>query len=140
MKSLENYRPSDPLRWTGRIDDAADPLATRVHQVVEVVDLRNLPPVKQGVLSIALLGFCVDEGVKRNMGRVGASDGPWAIRKELAKLPANFIDDARLFDSGDILCLTGDLESSQDDLSTAAQTLLQQGYLPLVLGGGHEII
>ena len=140
MKSIENYRQSDPLRWTGRIDDAEDPLAARVHQAVEVIDLRNLPLAENGILNLALLGFCVDEGVNRNMGRVGASDGPWAIRKELAKLPANFIGRARLVDAGDVFCLKRDLETAQVDLSEAVERLIRQGYFPLVLGGGHEIV
>jgi formiminoglutamase len=89
-------------------------------------------------LGIALLGFCSDEGVRRNLGRTGAVNGPGAIRKELCNLPCWFTNDLKLFDAGDIHCPDGDLEHSQAALASVIETLLALGLFPIVLGGGHE--
>jgi formiminoglutamase len=92
----------------------------------------------------ALVGFPVDEGVRRNGGRPGAAQGPRAIRQALYKLtPDAFGFEAhasllsRTRDLGD-LRLTGDLEADQAALGRVVAGLLGAGTFPIVLGGGHE--
>src|SRR5262245_15964635 len=67
--------------WTDRDDTAIEgPDAVRWHQRVQ-------PYSDEAKPGVVLIGFACDEGVRRNGGRVGAKDGPRAIRKALAKLP-----------------------------------------------------
>ena len=35
---------------------------------------------------VSLVGFCVDQGVERNGGRMGASEGPHALREQLFRM------------------------------------------------------
>ena len=65
--------------WTGRVDTADGPNALRWHQMVKPL-AADSPP------GVVLIGFACDEGVRRNGGRVGAKDGPRAIRAALANL------------------------------------------------------
>jgi len=84
-----------------------------------------------------LIGFACDEGIRRNLGRVGAAKGPAAIREALAKLPLQ--TDIECYDAGDITCIDEDLEASQLALAHAITELLQHNITPIVLGGGHEL-
>lgn len=116
--------------WQGRVDSeekAAD--ATRLHQLVQpFVDQQH---------GIAIIGFCSDEGVQRNKGRIGAALAPDLIRKALANLPW----DAKkpVYDAGNIDCLNGELEQAHDDLADQVANCLAQQHLPIILGGGHEV-
>lgn len=139
MKQL--YQPTAHHLWEGRIDDPADPDAFRWHQVVQIIDLTSpgafsLP---QGQKGFCFLGFCCDEGVKRNKGRIGAAKGPLSIRKEMANLACHFQQKAVLFDAGDICCIDNNLERAQDELAAAISRIFSLGLFPIVLGGGHEI-
>lgn len=134
------YQKPDMDSWTGRIDSQDNYDAFRWHQWVQPLDLTDLkktrPPYKIGV---AILGFCSDEGVRRNLGRTGAAKGPLSIRKELCNLPCSFTSELRIFDAGNILCDDGNLELSQRALADAVDILLGLGLFPIVLGGGHEV-
>ncbi len=146
------YKLSSKNRWQGRVDPDKDSL--RLHQVIQFLDLKELK-VKQDpsqpILSpqeykkIALIGFCCDEGVRRNKGRPGAKEGANAIRKALANLPVHFSEnETQVFDAGNIIfhkasTNTDPLLACQRALSTAIQVLLFNGYFPIVLGGGHEV-
>lgn len=127
MKAAELVAPT----WMGR-DDGLGP--ERVHQRVKTLDLSDIKVAQKN--SFCLLGFACDEGVRRNKGRVGASEAPGAIRKSLASLAWNSKSD--LYDLGDVTCKDGDLEAAQRDLGNCVKTLLAKNYTPLVLGGGHE--
>lgn len=136
----EGYKITDPEVWTGRIDSESNYDAFRLHQWVKVIDLREeKPALDKGKLGIAFIGFCCDEGVKRNLGRVGAAKGPQNIRRALTNLPCRFTQELKLFDAGDILCEDGDLEKSQKLLAQAVDKLLALDLFPIVLGGGHEV-
>jgi len=129
------YRAGHKEDWQGRIDgDGAEHL--RWHQVIRTLDLSMETVLVQP--SIVLLGFACDEGVRRNMGRTGAKDGPQAIRKALSNLPSH-LPSLKLFDAGDIICLGTSLEEAQQQLGLAISKILTQGGFPLVLGGGHEV-
>ena len=92
----------------------------------------------------AIIGFPTDEGVRRNRGRPGAAAAPFEIRSHLYKLtpPAEqFTDFNRLIgktrDLGNVP-VTVNLEAGQDDLGDVVAELLEEGILPIILGGGHE--
>jgi formiminoglutamase len=107
------------------VDPEDGPDAIRLHQLVK-------PGAKR-----ALIGFACDAGVKRNKGRVGAKDGPAALRQALANLAAP--QNAVVFsDLGDV-AVTGDaLEAGQEVLAIEIADALSQHERLVVLGGGHE--
>lgn len=116
--------------WYGRCEPDEPPGGGRWHQKIQPWT----PNVASGVV---VLGFAVDEGVRRNEGRVGAADGPRAIRSILRNLPCH--DEGPLWDAGDISCPAGDLESAQGELAERLSQILAAGGKPIVLGGGHEV-
>lgn len=116
--------------WQGRVDAGDGEAGLRWHQLVE--------PWRAGAArGVALLGLASDEGVRRNQGRVGAAQGPQALRRRLADLPVH--SRFALFDAGDVPCEGGSLEAAQDAYAARAAALLDEGQLVLGLGGGHEI-
>ncbi|MGS1107261.1 formimidoylglutamase [Achromobacter anxifer] len=121
----------DRSLWKARDDSAEQGDTRRLAHIVEAAagQVRKGEPV--------LLGFACDAGVARNQGRVGAAEGPSAIRKFLAGLPAHGL--ARLLDAGDVACEGDRLEDAQEQLGLRVAELMEQGARPLVLGGGHEI-
>ena len=95
-------------------------------------------------VAAVLVGFPVDEGVRRNGGRVGASQGPAAIRHWLFRMTPEPRDAGRMqaalgrdADLGD-LRTTGDLEHDQQALAQVLSPHLAAGRTAIVLGGGHE--
>ncbi len=120
--------------WQGRFD-GDEPLYHRIFQRVTLEEnYENILPN-----DFVLHGFAVDEGVKRNKGRVGAKDAPDVIRKNCSNFPvvnANF----SLKDFGNIFCDDGNLEKSQNDLAEKVQLVLQKGGTSIVFGGGHEVM
>ncbi|WP_062268975.1 formimidoylglutamase [Endozoicomonas arenosclerae] len=129
---MSELKPVEPNIWTGRVDHDGEPrLTQRWHQKIKPYSEHS------GSRGLALLGLACDEGVRRNHGRMGAAKGPDLIRKCLANLPWNRED--TLFDLGNVTCEDGDLESAQSKFSQTLVKTLQDGMLPVGLGGGHEI-
>ncbi|BBH45674.1 formimidoylglutamase [Pseudomonas sp. KU43P] len=116
--------------WQGRIDTGEGASALRWHQWVQPLAERQVP-------GTALVGLACDEGVSRNQGRTGARQGPQALRKALANLA--WRGERPLYDSGDTTCQGTDLEGAQKAYAEQVTRLLDQGHLPLGMGGGHEI-
>jgi formiminoglutamase len=117
--------------WQGRNDKPGEgPLARRWHQVVQ-----PWQPIEQSPGHV-LLGFCCDEGVRRNHGRVGASDGPDTLRQALCNLAWHHSSD--LLDAGNLVCANGHLEAAQEMLRQRASVILERMEPLIVLGGGHE--
>jgi formiminoglutamase len=136
------YQKQDKKRWSGRTDSEDGAAGYHWHQTIEIKDLalEPLPPLAKNQKGFVLLGFCSDEGVRRNKGRTGAREGPAAIRKACASLAWHYAPEkVRLFDGGDIICLDQNLEQAQDELQTCISKAIEAGYMPLVLGGGHEV-
>lgn len=119
-----------PAGWQGRVDLPECAQTRRWHQWVR-------EPAAGVPVGVALLGFACDEGVRRNHGRVGAAEGPAALRAMLSNLPV--LDDTPLYDAGTIACTDGDLEAAQDRYADALAALLDDGHFAVGLGGGHEI-
>lgn len=122
-------RPPQP--WTGRVD-GEDPAHARWHTVVRPWSPGE--PLAPG--TAVLVGFASDEGVRRNQGRVGAAEGPDALRRALASLAAPGLP---LADAGDVVVADGRLEEGQERLGALVRAVLAAGGLPVVLGGGHEV-
>lgn len=134
------YQATASTSWTGRVD-GTEPELQRWHQRVQLHDLSKepLPRLSAGQKGVALLGFACDEGVRRSKGRVGAAQGPLALRRACSPLPVHFKAGSLLVDAGDIICPDSSLEPAQNVLSEAVLGILSAGYLPVLLGGGHEI-
>lgn len=116
--------------WQGR-RDGDEPL---YHRIFQRVSLERLIHANEFILH----GFAVDEGVRRNKGRVGAKEAPDVIRKNMANFPVNS-PDFILRDFGNIYCENEDLESAQSKLANAVSQVLGNGAKSVVLGGGHEV-
>jgi formiminoglutamase len=122
-----------PQPWTGRFDgDGVEHL--RWWQAVKAYDAGGAadPETKPA----ALLGFCSDEGVRRNKGRTGAAAAPAALRAALG--PLAFHLDRAVADAGDVVVAGTDLEAGQERAGRAVTAMLDAGHLTVVLGGGHE--
>lgn len=119
--------------WQGRLD-GEEPLFHRLFQRVQEAENHDLIITNDFVLH----GFAVDEGVKRNKGRVGAKDAPDIIRKNMANFPV-ILPDFSMLDFGNITCEDGDLEKAQNILAENVAQVLAKGAKSLVLGGGHEV-
>ncbi|MBF9254864.1 formimidoylglutamase [Pontibacter sp. 172403-2] len=133
------YKPSTNGAWKGRVDAHDGALGLRWHQAVKLLDLsQNLPEVSRGQTAFAFLGFCCDEGVRRNQGRVGAAAAPAALRAAMASFAHHLLAQVILCDAGDVICTNQNLDEAQEQLGKKVALLLQKGYRPLVLGGGHE--
>ena len=95
-------------------------------------------------VKIGIIGVPTDEGVKRNGGRIGAKEGPDAIRTEFYKRTPFVIGKEKspsslsIFDFGDVK-IGKTLEETHLLLTEVVQTLLVAEIVPIVLGGGHDI-
>ncbi|NLE98513.1 MAG: formimidoylglutamase [Propionibacterium sp.] len=121
------------MTWTGRTDGEG-PQHARWHQRVRT-DAPSGP-------HIALLGFASDEGVRRNQGRVGAKEGPAALRRALAPMTLQGTlgdGSVAIHDLGDVEVDT-DLEEGQEAMGARIHEALNGdgNALTVVLGGGHE--
>lgn len=124
--------PFDQTIWSGRRDDGEPGDTRRVFDQVVRFDAasdHSAGPV--------IVGFCSDEGVRRNQGRVGAAHAPKELRRALASLPAK--ETLHIADAGDVLCDDGELEHAQTELAEVVGEVLASGATPLVFGGGHEV-
>ncbi len=141
----DRYMAPDMSLWKGRVDSDENYDAFRWHQWMKPLDLSSPDPntlktlKTESTVAVALLGFACDEGVRRNLGRVGAAKGPQSIKTELRNLPCSFTQALKLYDAGTILCDDGDLEKSQEALAMAVSKIISLNIFPIVLGGGHEV-
>ncbi|WP_426476117.1 formimidoylglutamase [Chryseobacterium sp. CBSDS_008] len=119
--------------WQGRLD-GEELLYHRLFQRVN--EERNYDSISAG--DIALHGFAVDEGVRRNKGRQGAKDAPDVIRKNMSNFPV-ILPDFSMLDFGNVTCEDGNLEDTQNNLAKNVSKVLLKGGKSLVLGGGHEV-
>ncbi|WP_153723351.1 formimidoylglutamase [Sporosarcina cascadiensis] len=120
--------------WSGRTDSETDRAAFRMHQIVQL----SAPRESVSNKSCTLIGFSSEEGVRRNNGRLGAAEGPNALRSELAKLPWRMAAEYQLMDAGTVVCEDDRLEQAQAELGAAVCASLSKQSKPVILGGGHE--
>lgn len=134
------YVPVKQEYWTGRVDSATHYDAFRWHQWIQCIDIREIDNFHfDHQLGFAIIGFCSDIGVERNLGRPGSSKGPNSIRMELRNRPCTFQSCVKIYDLGNIIGENGNLEKAQKDLEAAVAIALSHGLFPLVLGGGHAV-
>lgn len=138
---LTNY-VSAMSDWEGRVDSETDYDSLRWHQIIEKLDLNdeNMPYEADSQTSIgfAIIGFCSEQGVSRNKGRVGAALAPDFVRKQMSNLPCTFDKSVKLYDAGNILCQGISMEEGQELLGKAVEMILDLNLFSIVLGGGHE--
>lgn len=131
LTNLLNYEATSPSVWQGRKDSLP---GERFFQRVDLVDLSqqslNAKP------TTIILGFCSDEGVKRNEGRIGAKSGPIVIREQLAKLACH--SPKQIIDIGNIVS-DENLESAQQQFAQMISLCHQLNHKTFAFGGGHEI-
>lgn len=105
--------------------------------------------------SIALLGLPFDGGVRLNGGRVGAAEGPAALRAALGKFAVSYdlvagrkLDGVGVFDAGDVVPVApeetgGDavaaLHATHERVTTVVSELVRLGLVPVCIGGGHDL-
>jgi len=133
------YKPSPKESWQGRIDPLDGDLGLRFHQKVVRINLAESIPSPTSGPAFALMGFVSDEGVRRNQGRPGAKDGPEALRKALGGMAWHFGKDMSIIDGGDVVISAEKLEEAQEEAGRWLGKLIDLGYFPIHLGGGHEI-
>ncbi|WP_153732867.1 formimidoylglutamase [Sporosarcina obsidiansis] len=126
--------PTNKRYWSGRTDSETNRAAFRMHQIVQL----STPKESVANKTCALIGFSSEEGVRRNNGRLGAAEGPNALRSELAKLPWRMPAECQLMDLGTIVCEDDQLERAQAELGVAVRDSLEKNVKPVILGGGHE--
>ncbi|MGG7468338.1 formimidoylglutamase [Chryseobacterium arthrosphaerae] len=119
--------------WQGRLD-GEELLFHRLFQRVK--EEQNYDNISTD--DFVLHGFAVDEGVRRNKGRLGAKDAPDIIRKNMSNFPV-ILPDFSMLDFGNITCEDGNLENIQNNLAKNVSKVLLKGGKSLVLGGGHEV-
>lgn len=124
--------------WKGRIDSTTDYDAFRWHQWVQPLDLNEVTVSIGGKLGFAFIGFCSEQGVKRNKGRVGTALAPDFIRAQMSNFPCTFSQEVKFYDAGNILCDEISMEEGQRLLGLAVEKILDLKLFPIVLGGGHE--
>lgn len=124
--------------WKGRVDSTTDYDAFRWHQWVKPLDLNQQEELPESKLAFAFIGFCSEQGVKRNKGRVGTALAPDFIRGQMSNLPCTFSQEVKFYDAGNILCDEISMEEGQRLLGLAVEKLLEMKMFPIVLGGGHE--
>lgn len=135
--SVSSTQPAPEGSWAGR-HDGDGPEHARWHQLV-----RSGGGTGDAREHVGLLGFCSDEGVRRNRGRVGAADGPAALRRALSPLALHGVlatGEVGIIDHGDARTEGEDLEGGQAAASAAITAALDAAgaRAVVVLGGGHE--
>ncbi|MDX1331972.1 MAG: formimidoylglutamase, partial [Robiginitalea sp.] len=128
------YLPPNTQSWKGR----PSPDRAYLHENIRPLDLSGGDVPEPECRAPVLLGYACDEGVSRNLGRPGAFKGPMALRRALGKMPL-LREGTLLWDAGDLACRDGNLEALQEEFSIAVSLLVGNGYLPLAIGGGHDI-
>lgn len=101
-------------------------------------------PSDQSV-ELGIIGVPYDKAVSLGGGREGARLAPTAIREVLKKYGTTFniertieISDLNIVDFGDV-AVTEDIEEMHERITSAVDSLLTKGILPIVVGGGHDI-
>ncbi|MEG9303854.1 formimidoylglutamase [Psychrobacter celer] len=150
-----SHSAADMSRWTGRAEPFESARARYWYQIAQpyTFDSSSQQNNQQNGQRIGLVGFACDQGVRRNQGRVGARAAPPLIRQAFSALPVIAELQQRfdgqlstlLGDAGDIHCHDNDdfaersLEQAQLTYADKVSHIIQQGGLPVGLGGGHAI-
>lgn len=126
------------MQWEGRIDGVESDVL-RLHQVIKEMTLEQLMLEENNGKKVCFVSFASDEGVRRNLGRLGAREGWIHLKKMMASFPV-FYNDITFYDLSEIIEVNDrDLEKGQKKLGEVVEKLKDKGYFVTVLGGGHEV-
>lgn len=106
---------------------------------VKVVQCQDLTPLAKG--AFVLLGAPDDRGVRIAGGRVGAKQGPDAIRQELYRMTVGAqgeLEKPKLYDLGNLRLSLSQTET-YENLAQRIHQILKAGAFPILLGGGHDL-
>ncbi|MBQ4822562.1 formimidoylglutamase [Aquimarina sp. MMG016] len=132
---MANYQKPNAAIWTGHQSDSQ----LYFHEKIKCIDLENDILPKDKKKRFGLLGYACDEGVKRNLGRVGTAEGPNSIRRMLTPLSNHLKNDIEIIDFGDITSVTSDLELTQSITLDKISYLSGNKIFNIILGGGHDL-
>lgn len=129
------YLPVDQETWHGRVDAPPNSTFFQRIQLLNLMQFDHSASLQKG---FALVGFKSDEGASRDLRRIGAFEGPYAIRRRLANMPIHH-PSLQIYDAGNIVCQDHDLENSQIALGEIVELLIDMNLTPIIMGGGHEV-
>ncbi|MDT8415724.1 MAG: formimidoylglutamase [Flavobacteriaceae bacterium] len=137
---MNTYQPAAQTLWHFRIDPEAGSRKLQWHQQVQCIPISEIDThqTEEAVAKFAFLGYACEAGVARNNGRIGTKDAPDTIRKQMAKLALNQ-PDVWLHDFGNLHCDGDQMEKTQENTASILSSLLSGKYLPILLGGGHDM-
>ncbi|MFP2994641.1 formimidoylglutamase [Spongiivirga sp. MCCC 1A20706] len=127
------YQSGENENWSGRNTDPKSGVQYW-YQAISPASLTNT----LSNADIGLIGYACDEGVQRNLGRIGAVNGPTVIKERLAKLAYHHFDKT-ITNFGDVACIDHNLEACQDAFAMIISKLLSNKIFPIGIGGGHDI-
>lgn len=132
LADVSNYIAPNTSFWQGRADTLD---GERFFQCIQCVDVQSesLNKAQHSVI----LGFCSDEGIRRNSGRTGAKEGPDQLRLQLGKLA--YHGHQKFIDVGNIICSDDNLKLAQEQFSNLMAYCHQHTHHTIAFGGGHEI-
>lgn len=115
--------------WNGKIDSFEED-DLKLWQVVKDISEAQ---EKGGV---CFVDYDTEDGILRDEGVAGASEGANAIRKGLSELPS--IKNLKIYDYGNLE--KKNLEEAQEEYSEKIADIYFKGLFPIGLGGGHDIV
>lgn len=115
--------------WNGKIDSFEED-DLKLWQVVKDISEAQ---EKGGV---CFVGYDTEDGILRDDGVEGASEGANVIRKGLSELPS--IKNLRIYDYGNLEKKV--LEEAQEEYNEKIANIYSKGLFPIGLGGGHDIV
>ena len=134
LNNIDRYNPPNENCWVGRTTASA--LGIQYwYQATETINLQKSPLISA---DIALLGYQCEEGIRRNLGRIGAKEGADAVRKQLSNLAFHHVHKS-IIDVGNVVCDDRNLASTQQTISNIISKLVSHNTFPIVIGGGHDV-
>ena len=131
QRMKQQYQVTSKDIWQGRVSGLS---ADYCYQKVKISDLNSEDITeKTFVNAVALHGFCSDEGVKRNSGRVSAAAGPDVIRQAAASLA--WFSDLSIVDTGNICCVDANLEQAQQALAAVIHLIKMNNKIHIYTDG-----
>ncbi|MFC3417796.1 formimidoylglutamase [Algoriphagus hitonicola] len=123
----------NPENWVGRKSENPE----YWHQFVQCIS--DLKFSQESRKKIGILGYPVEEGVRRNQGRPGTKEAPNLIRNLLGNTAFHLGENVSINDYGDISIREKELETVQQKVSEAMKGLIQSKHFPVLFGGGHDL-
>lgn len=126
------------MSWCGRIDGIEDDVL-RIHQVIKQRTFQELLLEDENIKKVCFVSFNSDEGIRRNLGRLGAKDGWMHVKNALSGFPI-FSKEVNFYDlTPPVEVIDHNLEEAHDRLSHMISKLKEKNYFVVLLGGGHDI-